>query len=155
MDQSTPDLLHEYENELHLIPVSAGVRFLNYLIDLAVFYAMMMVYGAIWGLSLASEGLDAYDTRQAVENAVVMQYLISFGAMIGYYIVFEGASQGRTLGKLITGTVVVKDDGSPITFKDALLRTLCRFIPFEPFSAFGGRPWHDTITRTMVIKKPR
>jgi hypothetical protein len=35
--------------------------------------------------------------------------------------------------------------------KTVLLRTLCRIVPFEPFSAFGGHPWHDKWTRTYVI----
>jgi hypothetical protein len=39
-----------------------------------------------------------------------------------------------------------------LTFKDALLRSLCRLIPFEVFSGFGV-PWHDSLTNTMVVKK--
>jgi uncharacterized RDD family membrane protein YckC len=155
MEQSTPDLLQEYENEILLVPVSPGLRFLNYLIDVIVFYILMFAVGALWGISLASQGMDAYETQQEISDSNVMLYVISFSVMLGYYIVFEGASRGRTLGKLITGTVVVKDDGSPIGFKEALIRTLCRLIPFEPFSTFGGRPWHDRFANTWVIKKPR
>lgn len=155
MEQSTPDLLQEYENEIHLVPVSAGIRFANYLIDVIVFYILMIGFGAAWGLSLASRATDAYEVQETVNNSTVFLYMVSFFTLLAYYLIFEGATKGRTLGKLITGTVAVKDDGSAITFKDALLRTLCRLIPFEPFSAFGGRPWHDSITHTMVIKKPR
>ena len=155
MEQSTPDLLQEYENEIHLVPVSPGVRFLNYLIDAVAFYIVMIGFGAVWGLSLASRSTDAYEVQETVNNATAFLYLVSFLTIVGYYTIFEAATKGRTLGKFITGTVAVKDDGSAITFKDALLRTLCRLIPFEPFSTFGGKPWHDTITHTMVIKKPK
>ncbi|HEY4334693.1 MAG TPA: RDD family protein, partial [Puia sp.] len=65
----------------------------------------------------------------------------------------EYLGQGKTLGKLITGTRAVNEDGSFITFKTALLRSLSRMVPFEPFSAFGdpSYPWHDRWTRTYVI----
>jgi Predicted membrane protein/domain len=155
MEQPTQDLLQEYETELYLEPVSPGLRFLNYLIDLIVFYILMIGAGALWGISLASKSLSAYEAQQEVERFTGLVYLFSFGTMLAYYIIFEGASKGRTLGKLITGTVAVKEDGSPIGFKEALIRTLCRLIPFEPFSTFGGRPWHDRFAKTWVIKKRR
>jgi uncharacterized RDD family membrane protein YckC len=63
------------------------------------------------------------------------------------------ATKGRTLGKLITGTAAVKDDGTALTFKDVLLRSVCRLIPFEPISILFGGFWHDTLAHTMVIKK--
>jgi uncharacterized RDD family membrane protein YckC len=156
MEQSNPDLLKEYENEIHLVPVGAGLRFANYIIDVIIFYIMMMGVGAVWGLSLVSQGVsDAATIEQDINSSTALLYLISFLTFLAYYTLFEAASKGRTIGKLITGTVAVKDDGTALTFKEALLRSLCRMIPFEPFSAFGGRPWHDTITHTMVIKKPR
>jgi uncharacterized RDD family membrane protein YckC len=117
---------------------------------------MMMGVGAVWGLSLVSQGVsDAATIEQDINSSTALLYLISFLTFLAYYTLFEAATKGRTIGKLITGTVAVKDDGTALTFKEALLRSLCRMIPFEPFSAFGGRPWHDTITHTMVIKKPR
>jgi len=71
-----------------------------------------------------------------------------------YYLAQE-ALWGRTLGKLITGTKVVNEDGSKLTFGRALGRTLCRLIPFEALSFLGGsgrpRGWHDTIPKTKVI----
>jgi uncharacterized RDD family membrane protein YckC len=54
------------------------------------------------------------------------------------YYVAQEALWSRTLGKLITGTKVVNEDGSKLTFGRALGRTLCRLIPFEPLSFLGG-----------------
>jgi len=33
-------------------------------------------------------------------------------------------------------------------------RTLCRYIPFEPFSFLGNKPigWHDSLSKTLVVK---
>jgi uncharacterized RDD family membrane protein YckC len=61
---------------------------------------------------------------------------------------------GRTLGKLITSTKVIAQDVVKPGFGRAMVRTLCRFIPFEPFSFFGAerRGWHDSIAKTWVVK---
>lgn len=61
---------------------------------------------------------------------------------------------GKTIGKLLTGTKVVDSTGGPASIKTAFLRSLCRYIPFEPFSFLSSdaRGWHDSITKTWVIK---
>jgi uncharacterized RDD family membrane protein YckC len=65
----------------------------------------------------------------------------------------EGSAKGKTLGKLITGTRALKMDGGNLTWKVAFMRSLCRIVPFEAFSAFGGNPWHDRWTDTIVVKE--
>jgi len=83
-------------------------------------------------------------------------YLIGIPAMILIYTSIEALSKGRSLGKVITGTVAVESyDLSRIGWKKAFLRSLCRMIPFEPLSGFGANPWHDSMTHTMVIKKQK
>ena len=81
-------------------------------------------------------------------------YLFGVITSLGYFVPQE-ASSGKTLGKLITGTKAVNEDGSKLTFGKAVGRTLCRFIPFEVFSFLGGqdRPkgWHDRIPKTIVV----
>jgi uncharacterized RDD family membrane protein YckC len=69
-----------------------------------------------------------------------------------YYSLCEKLFRGQTLGKLITATCALRTDGEELTFKDALLRSLCRLVPLEVFSGFGV-PWHDAWTNTMVVKK--
>ncbi|MDR1809185.1 MAG: RDD family protein [Prevotella sp.] len=63
---------------------------------------------------------------------------------------------GRTLGKLLTGTVVVDSDtfGKP-SFGQVLGRTFCRFIPFDAFTFISSHPegWHDSLPSTMVVTK--
>jgi len=68
------------------------------------------------------------------------------------YTFSEGASRGRSVGKLVTRTKVVKEDESEISWKDALIRSLCQLVPFEAFSAFDGYPWHDRWSHTKVIR---
>ena len=60
---------------------------------------------------------------------------------------------GRTVGKLVTGTKVVSLDGERPSFLRIVLRTIVRFVPFEPLSfVFGGMTgWHDDWSRTRVV----
>lgn len=73
--------------------------------------------------------------------------------MLAYYIPLETLS-GRTIGKLITGTKVVSEEGRIPSFSAVMKRTLSRFIPFEAFSFLGKDPrgWHDTLSKTYVVK---
>ena len=70
-----------------------------------------------------------------------------------YMFIIEALMKGKSIGKLITGTRAVRQDGYALTLRDAQLRGLCRMVPFNPFSALGNPsyPWHDRWTRTYVI----
>lgn len=154
MDQSpTTDILLDVQQEITLVPVSPGIRFANFLIDVIAFYGLMFLVGILLGFLAYSNG--GYDAGSGSFDlgGKAMEYLLSYAVYITYYTLVEGISKGRTLGKLATGTVVVREDGESITFKDAFLRSLCRIVPFEAFSAFGYRPWHDKWTNTLVIKR--
>ena len=43
---------------------------------------------------------------------------------LGYPVAMETLTRGRTLGKMALGLRVVRDDGGPITFRQALVRGL-------------------------------
>jgi uncharacterized RDD family membrane protein YckC len=64
--------------------------------------------------------------------------LVCLAAPLAYYIVTE-ALWGRTLGKLITGTVVVDAAGRKPGFGRATVRTLARLLEVNPF-LLGGLP---------------
>jgi len=55
---------------------------------------------------------------------------------------------------MVTGTVVVDENGDKPSVGSTLLRSLIRFIPFEAFTAFSssGQMWHDSWTKTHVVK---
>jgi uncharacterized RDD family membrane protein YckC len=129
------------------VVASQGQRFGTFLLDM-VFY---LIFCFILGLVLGITGLG-----YLIKN--VNNTLFGFVSVFIYYISQEPFS-GRTLGKHIAGTKVVNEDGSELSFGQALLRTLCRFIPFDAFSFLGqdGRPmgWHDKIAKTKVISVSR
>ena len=126
--------------EFNPVYASTGKRFLNYLIDFVIYYALTFCVGIL---------IAAVGTTYLLNNFSV--YLVAYATYFLYYFVCETVFSGKTVGKFITGTKAVNEDGTAIEPKTALLRTLCRLVPFEPLSAFGGHPWHDKWTKTMVI----
>ena len=131
------------ESLQQMVIASTGQRLGNMFLDLVFFFVFAFVFGivlALIGLGDVIEGMN--DT------------LLGSIILLIYYVPQEAFS-GRTLGKLITGTEAVNEDGTKLTFGKALGRTLCRFIPFDAFSFLGGkgRPkgWHDRIPKTKVI----
>jgi uncharacterized RDD family membrane protein YckC len=144
------DDIHPYFQYEH---ATQGQRFANFLIDNLL---MRFGLGYVTGLAVAKVGAllfpefmykVAYDTT----TLLILAYIIDIVDYIIYYTLSEKLFRGYTIGKLITKTRVIRTDGKEITFKDALLRSLCRLVPFEILSGFGV-PWHDAWTNTMVIK---
>jgi uncharacterized RDD family membrane protein YckC len=130
---------------------SKGQRFLNYLIDVVIYYLIIYLIGitAVWLYeSFGYEGM--YNWVVGMSPLGGMAFNLTIMAL--YYLFMEGITQ-RTVGKFITGTIVLAEDGSKPEIRTIAIRTLCRYIPFEAFSFFNdsGRGWHDSITKTYVV----
>lgn len=127
-----------------------GQRLLNYFLDQLGTGASMYVFMIAVAILGTATGIDTTDFLES-ENKI-FDWLFGYLFAVIYYTVLEG-TMGRSLGKWITGTRAVMDDGSPLTFFAAFMRSLCRLIPFEAFSFLGNRAsgWHDTLTGTMVV----
>ncbi len=57
---------------------------------------------------------------------------------------------------MITKTRAVGEDGNIITAKQAAIRAISRFVPFEGLSIFftdANIMWHDRWTDTLVINE--
>ena len=70
-----------------------------------------------------------------------------------YYVFFEWATAGRTIGKYATSNRVLRPDGQKLTIVDVLLRSLIRLVPFEALTFIGefSNGWHDSISKTAVV----
>ena len=136
------DLLSD-DLTVSLQQAGSGKRFANYLIDLVVFYILAGSLAAI----LMYRGVISSDIDPITDRIVT--YILR-GLFMG---IVEAIFKGKTLGKLITRTRAVNEDGSPITAQTAFMRGLSRLVPFEAFSALGdpSYPWHDRWTNTYVI----
>jgi uncharacterized RDD family membrane protein YckC len=155
---TTPEqtgLAEELESFVQHQPATTGQRFLNWLIDILLMrFGLDHITGYVVGYLLGTLAPDY--TRQLIDSEnnfdlFVISYLVLIFDYLFYYTICEKAFKGYTLGKLITGSRALRQDGKELTFKDALLRSLSRMVPLEPFSGFGT-PWHDSWTNTMVVK---
>lgn len=130
---------------------SKSKRFVNFLID----YIAQTMIGGLFGVLLVvfAEITGNYGFVEWIENMNKLEeYLVGFIILILYYMIFETLT-GRTLGKFITNTKIVTENGEKPEMDKILYRTFSRMIPFEPLSFFGSddRGWHDTISKTVVV----
>ncbi|MBV9314658.1 MAG: RDD family protein [Pseudonocardia sp.] len=105
-------------------------RALAFAIDLAVMCAgfLVLLIGTVASLTSVDEALAA--------AVVLVLWLLVF---VGYPVIVETLSRGRSLGKMALGLRVVREDGGPIRFRHALTRGLAGFVvDFGVFSFFTG-----------------
>ncbi len=139
---SQENLLTELESNLVL--ASSGQRFLNYIIDVILFYGFMFCLGMVMALTSPSS-LSIFDGFKG--NIVSLLFYAIFMGTI------ETITKGRSLGKLITKTKAVNEDGTNISASTAFARGFSRAVPFNQLSALGNppHPWHDKWNKTYVI----
>ena len=127
-------------------------RFINCTVDLAALYVFFFIASVVTGNLMRLYGVSDGELNETTMSKIFLCVFIYSMTLI-FYTLVEGFSKGRSIGKLITRTRAVQDDlVSLITFSQAFTRSLCRTIPFEVFSGFGGTPWHDLLTKTKVVK---
>jgi len=145
-----------FEDFIKYTPATNGQRFLNWLIDnLFMRFVLSYVTGTAVGYFIGNFFTD-YATHIIYDknawDLLLLGYIIGIFNYLIYYTICEKAFRGYTLGKLLTGTRAVRESGEELTIRDAFMRTVCRIVPFEVFSGFDYKPWHDRWTNTTVIK---
>lgn len=138
------------------VPARKGLRFANFFIDNIVLNIVTFGIGMVIGVMLISSGYEVDSQGNFVGVPLWVNIVINFVHIpitLAYYIIFE-MTLGRTLGKLITGTKVVNAEGGDATVGQVIGRSFARYIPFEVFSFLGetGRGWHDSLSKTYVVK---
>ncbi|MBO0358780.1 RDD family protein [Hymenobacter sp. BT186] len=144
-----PSVFAELLNSpLAMTPATTGQRILNYVVDLVAFYIIIFVFAIAYSM------IAAFSGNQEMVNDLDSPWttVVSFLILLSYYFIMESLT-GRTMGKLVTRTKVVMEDGSKLTAKAVMQRTLSRLIPFEAFTFFGSGPGlHDRLANTRVVK---
>jgi len=127
--------------------VSISDRLINFIVDTLAFTIIAIITIII--LKNSNQNFKYYNVNY--------NRLLAFTIYFSYYFIFELVFSS-TIGKLVTSTKVV--DSSTLlrpSVVKLIIRTLCRFIPFEFVSmVFNDKnlPLHDILSRTIVIKKP-
>lgn len=129
-----------------------GQRLLNYIIDLAIFYALFFLLGALLYLiaELTTNEELIYFLLDLENVHPLVDRLITAVLLVVFYTILESLSQ-KSIGKLITRTKVVLENGEKPPFEVFVKRSLCRIIPFDQLSFLGKRGWHDSISKTFVV----
>ncbi|MDQ1605404.1 MAG: hypothetical protein QOE01_3249 [Actinomycetota bacterium] len=110
-------------------------------------------------LLLGSVLLTGVDTALAAAIALVT----SVAVVVGYPVVFETLTRGRSLGKLALGLRVVREDGGPIRFRQALVRGLLAVPEFWitwgalalicSLASSRGKRLGDFLAGTVVVRE--
>ncbi|WP_433166541.1 RDD family protein [Kribbella sp. CA-247076] len=125
----------------------------------------VILQGVVLGvlISLLAGFLLGGDASEAL--AVALIFVTVLVIVLGYRVVMETLTRGRTLGKMVLGLKVVRDDGSSIRFRHALVRTLFWFfVDFAPWFAASpgivaslmnkqGKRIGDMVAGTVVIRE--
>lgn len=154
MDENEYSVFDELEQNRPPRYATNGQRFVNFIIDTVVNIVALYIITFILVILNNITGSHFTDFIFLDDLGSKVQQLL-YGALESslMYSLIEGASKGRTLGKLVTGTRAVREDGSSITWRDAFTRSICRQLPFETLSIFvGPEMWHDRIAKTRVVQ---
>jgi len=129
-------------------------RFINWFLDTVMLVVLSVIFIFIIAAVSTSYGNKVLPTYLLI-NPIGQFTFITITRLI-YYVSFETLF-GRTVGKFVTQTIVVDENGEPANHQTILIRTLCRLIPFYEFSFFGipTRGWHDSISKTFVVDKKK
>ena len=108
-------------------PASRAVAFALDVVVLVIAYVLL--------LTLVLSSLLEVDDSLAAGAALSLVVLV----FVGYPVTVETLTRGRSLGKAAVGLRVVRTDGGPIRFRQALVRGLTGFVvDFGVFSLFTG-----------------
>src|SRR3712207_4002260 len=96
-------------------PASFATRLLAGLLDVVVLAAVLIGVGVVGGALGAEVGPQA---AQALLVGSMVLVLVVIPTTV------ETLTRGRSLGKLAAGIRIVRDDGGPVRFRQALIRSL-------------------------------
>src|SRR5437899_7155919 len=121
---------------LHFALASIGNRFIACAIDHAIqaFAFAVMVIAFV----LISNFASFEDTVQNLPKWVIaLLVILVFVIMDGYFVFFEWLWSGQTPGKRWLKLRVIREDGRPISFFEAMVRNLLREFDIMPFPFYS------------------
>ena len=147
--------------------VGVGPRFLALLIDGLVLIAATVILSAI------SMGMDS--VLRIIDNEIITTFigsiinimyaiyvlLLMLAILGGYHIIME-ATLGATIGKMVLGLRVVREDDMPISWKASIIRNLLRIVDFAFYGLVGAiaiwtspnrQRLGDRVAKTVVIRR--
>jgi uncharacterized RDD family membrane protein YckC len=115
---------------LDVVLAGLGSRAAAYLIDFLIQIALFVVFLVALHLLLSSGN----ETSGLIGSGAVS--LFAFLDFIGYFVISEMLSSGRSIGKRANGLRVVRSDGGAAGFWASALRNVIRLIDMIPFPSY-------------------
>lgn len=141
-------IVDRYQAEKILRFVNAIIDyFISYLVIIFLFSAIIIAYTFLSGTDYDANADAIAEMPRLLDRIITGIFYASLMFLV------EFATGGRSLGKFITGTMVVKEDGSLPSSQDLLKRNFSRIVPFDTLSFLGTRGWHDSWSDTKVVKR--
>ena len=123
-------------------------RFVNRVVDFCAIVALLGILAVAAGLLLPEERLDEVEAWiEGIPGTIAI-----LCAIVVYYLIAEGLT-GRTLGKLVTRTHVVDEQGHRPAFPKILARSVLRLVPLGWIGLLeeDRRALHDFGSKTYVV----
>jgi len=121
---------------LHFALASIGNRFIACAIDHAIQIVALMVLVITFAIIA-----DYADLGNRLANApkwlIALLVILVFLLMSGYFAIFEWLWHGQTPGKRWMKLRVIREDGRPISFFEAIVRNLLREFDIMPFPFYS------------------
>lgn len=141
----------QFAYDYYLAPpyVSTFKRILHACIDLIcihIFFIIFMVSISVF-LGLIQGFIGREITENALKIIIVSLYIVT---PFFYYLITESIFNS-TIGHKILGHKIIAITGNKPTLKQIFIRSISRYVPFECFSSFENRAWHDLWSNTLLI----
>ncbi len=150
--------------QVHFEVAGLGTRFCAMFVDallLGTVTVMLLIFLAV--IFSASALFEFKGSRQWIAAVIIALGIALLSE--GYFILFEWLMRGQTPGKKALKIRVIRDDGTPATIHEILVRNVLRLVDFLPF-AYGvgaivmfpsrlSKRLGDIAAGTIVIKESR
>src|SRR5258707_13852024 len=123
---------------LHFALASIGNRFIACAIDHTIQITALIVLGIVFAIiSDVSDFGNQFSSMPKWAKALL--YIFAFVVWDAYFVLFEWLWRGQTPGKRWLKLRVIREDGRPISFFEAMVRNLVRLadIIVPPFYSIG------------------
>jgi uncharacterized RDD family membrane protein YckC len=146
------DIVSENDNDENLVAIDLNKkdRFINYLIDRFIIFHLCCRILLMIQVNKQMDGNMFKFLKFENQNLYILS--LTLFSIFFYYTIFEGIFK-TTIGKIVTNSTIINEDGNLISFGKAIARTFYRILPFEALNyLIFYNLWHDKYTITYVVK---
>jgi uncharacterized RDD family membrane protein YckC len=154
---SSPEEFRPKEETISFDFAGIGSRVKAFIIDLILIFGSATL---TLGVGLFFIGAGFSGDRGRIMDVLIPIYVILLFLGSTYFVFLEGVT-GKTIGKMILGIRIIKDDGESMRLWEAFVRWLGYYVSaFFIFIGFvwaifdsKNQTWHDKFAGTYVVKE--